>query len=109
MSDRNFIYGDPEKAFSEADQTVSLKLEYPRNSLTPIEAFVAIVEYLPDDYVFDVLSNFQGPYTGHPVMARSFRVAESNVRLRTPENSGGSFGVKQAVFCLLYTSPSPRD
>ena len=97
MSDRNFIYGDPEKAFSEADQTVSLKLEYPRNSLTPIEAFVAIVEYLPDDDVFDVLSNFQGPYTGHPVMARSFRVAESNVRLRTPENSGGSFGVKQAV------------
>ena len=97
MSDRNFIYGDPEKAFSDADQTVSLKLEYPRNSLTPIEAFVAIVEYLPDDDVFDVLSNFQGPYTGHPVMARSFRVAESNVRLRTPENSGGSFGVKQAV------------
>ncbi|MBO38295.1 MAG: carbon monoxide dehydrogenase [Rhodospirillaceae bacterium] len=97
MSDRNFIYGEPEKAFSDADQTVSLKLEYPRNSLTPIEAFVAIVEYLPDDDVFDVLSNFQGPYTGHPVMARSFRVAESNVRLRTPENSGGSFGVKQAV------------
>ncbi|NKB20766.1 MAG: molybdopterin-dependent oxidoreductase [Alphaproteobacteria bacterium] len=97
MSDRNFIYGDPEKAFADADQTVSLKLEYPRNSLTPIEAFVAIVEYMPDDDVYDVLSNFQGPYTGHPVMARSFRVAESNVRLRTPANSGGSFGVKQAV------------
>ena len=97
MSERNFIYGDPEKAFADADQTVSLKLEYPRNSLTPIEAFVAIVEYLPDDDVYDVLSNFQGPYTGHPVMARSFRVPESNVRLRTPANSGGSFGVKQAV------------
>ncbi len=97
MSERNFIYGDPEKAFADADQTVYLKLEYPRNSLTPIEAFVAIVEYLPDDDVYDVLSNFQGPYTGHPVMARSFRVPESNVRLRTPANSGGSFGVKQAV------------
>ena len=97
MSDRNFIYGDPKKAFADADQTVSLKLEYPRNSLTPIEGFVAIVEYLPDDDVYDVLSNFQGPYTGHPVMARAFRVAESNVRLRTPANSGGSFGVKQAV------------
>tara|TARA_Y100001936_G_scaffold182655_1_gene179879 strand:+ start:3745 stop:6714 length:2970 start_codon:yes stop_codon:yes gene_type:complete len=97
MSDRNFIYGDPDKAFAEADQTISLKLEYPRNSLTPIEAFVAIVEYMPDEDVYDVLSNFQGPYTGHPVMARSFRVPESNVRLRTPANSGGSFGVKQAV------------
>ncbi|MBD20412.1 MAG: carbon monoxide dehydrogenase [Rhodospirillaceae bacterium] len=97
MSERNFIYGDPEKAFQEADRTFSLDLEYPRNSLTPIEAFVAIVEYFPDDNVYDVLSNFQGPYTGHPVMARSFRVPESNVRLRTPANSGGSFGVKQAV------------
>jgi 2-furoyl-CoA dehydrogenase large subunit len=97
MSDRNFIYGDPDKAFAEADQTVSLELEYPRNSLTPIEGFVAMVEYQADDDVFDVFSNFQGPYTGHPVMARSFRVPESNVRLRTPANSGGSFGVKQAV------------
>ena len=97
ISDRNFIYGDPAKAFAEADETISLKLEYPRNSLTPIEGFVAMVEYQVDDDVFDVFSNFQGPYTGHPVMARSFRVPESNVRLRTPANSGGSFGVKQAV------------
>ena len=43
MSDRNFIYGDPDKAFAEADQTVSLELEYPRNSLTPIEGFVTLV------------------------------------------------------------------
>ena len=97
LSDRNFIYGDPDKAFAEADETVSLALEYPRNSLTPIEGFVAMVEYQADDDLFDVFSNFQGPYTGHPVMARAFRVPESNVRLRTPANSGGSFGVKQAV------------
>lgn len=97
MSDRNFIYGDPETAFAEADEKISLKFEYPRNSLTPIEGFVAVVEYQADEDVFDVFSNFQGPYTGHPVMARSFRVPESNVRLRTPANSGGSFGVKQAV------------
>ena len=97
LSDRNFIYGDPEKAFAEADETISLELEYPRNSLTPIEGFVAMVEYLTDDDTYDVFSNFQGPYTGHPVMARAFRVPESNVRLRTPANSGGSFGVKQAV------------
>ena len=97
ISDRNFIYGDPDAAFAEADETVSLKLEYPRNSLTPIEGFVVLVDYQADDGMYDVFSNFQGPYTGHPVMARAFRVHESNVRLRTPANSGGSFGVKQAV------------
>ncbi|MEE8333117.1 MAG: molybdopterin cofactor-binding domain-containing protein, partial [Alphaproteobacteria bacterium] len=97
MSSRDFTYGDPDAAFAEADRTVSLKIDYPRNSLTPIEGFVVLVDYQPDDGVFDVLSNFQGPYTGHPVMARALRVPETQVRLRTPANSGGSFGVKQAV------------
>ena len=97
ISDRHFVYGEPDKAFAGADRTVSLEFEYPRNSLTPIEGFVVVAEYLADDGAFDVLSNFQGPYTGHPVMARALRVPESNLRLRTPANSGGSFGVKQSV------------
>ena len=97
ISDRHFKYGDPDKAFADADRTISLEIEYPRNSLTPIEGFVALVEYQPDDGAYDVFSNFQGPYTGHPVMARSLKVPESNFRLRTPANSGGSFGVKQSL------------
>ncbi|MPY69327.1 MAG: molybdopterin-dependent oxidoreductase [Alphaproteobacteria bacterium] len=97
VSVREFSYGDPDGAFAEADRTVKLKIEYPRNSLTPIEGFVVLSEYLRDDGMFDVFSNFQGPYTGHPVMARALRVPESNLRLRTPANSGGSFGVKQSL------------
>jgi len=97
ISDREFIYGNPDQAFAEADRVVDLKIHYPRNSLTPIEGFVALVEYLPDEDSYDVFSNFQGPYTGHPIIARALRVPEPNVRLRTPSNSGGSFGVKQAV------------
>jgi len=97
ISSRDFTYGDPDAAFATAERTVRLKIDYPRNSLTPIEGFVVVVDYQADDGVFDVLSNFQGPYTGHPVMARALRVPETNLRLRTPANSGGSFGVKQAV------------
>ena len=97
ISDREFKYGDPDTAFVEADRIVDLRIHYPRNSLTPIEGFVTVVEYIPDEDSYDVFSNFQGPYTGHPVIARALRVPEPNVRLRTPANSGGSFGVKQAV------------
>ena len=97
VSERSFRYGDPETAFAQAHRTVSLRIDYPRNALTPIEGFVVIADYDPDTGVYDVLSNFQGPYTGMPVMARSLRVPESRVRLRTPAHSGGSFGVKQAV------------
>ena len=97
-SARQFSYGDPEKAFAGADRIVELEVEYPRNSLTPMECFAVVAEYHPGDGVFDVMSNFQGPFTTHPVMARALRVAGTGLRLRAPPNSGGSFGVKQSVF-----------
>jgi 2-furoyl-CoA dehydrogenase large subunit len=97
VSVREFSYGDPEGAFAAADRVVKLTIDYPRNSLTPIEGFVVVSEYERDDGMFNVFSNFQGPYTGHPVMARALRVPEASLRLRTPANSGGSFGVKQSV------------
>lgn len=97
VSDRTFKYGNPAGAFEDADRTISLNLTYPRNSLTPIEGFVVLATFDREYDLYDVLSNFQGPYTGHPVMARSMRVPETHMRLRTPSNSGGSFGIKQAV------------
>ncbi len=97
VSERSFSYGEPDAAFAAADHNISIDIHYPRNSLTPIEGFVVVADYDAENDLFDILSNFQGPFTGHPVMARSLRVPESGVRLRTPACSGGSFGVKQAV------------
>ena len=45
-----------------------------------------------------MLANFQGPFCLHPVMARALKVPGNRFRLRTPPDSGGSFGVKQAIF-----------
>ena len=39
-----------------------------------------------------------GPFTMHAVMARALKVPGNRFRLRTPPDSGGSFGVKQGVF-----------
>ena len=39
-----------------------------------------------------------GPFTLHAVMARALKVPGNRFRLRTPPDSGGSFGVKQGVF-----------
>ena len=41
---------------------------------------------------------FQGPFSIHAVMARALKVPGNRLRLRTPPDSGGSFGVKQGVF-----------
>ncbi len=98
VSVRNFNYGEPDKAFAEADHKVELTIEFPRNSQTPMEGYIVVADYLPGNNTYDVLANFQGPYTVHPVMARSLRVSGSALRIRTPQDSGGGFGVKQAIF-----------
>ena len=97
VSDRCFRYGDPDTAFAKADGRVAISCRYPRNACIPIEGFVVVAEYLGDDG-YDVVSNFQGPFSLHPVIARALGVPGSKLRLRTPRDSGGSFGVKQAVF-----------
>ena len=98
INERQFIYGDPKAVFADATHVVRTSVHYPRNSCTPMECFGLVAEYLAAEQSYDVLANFQGPYALHPVMARALKVSGSRLRLRTPADSGGSFGVKQAIF-----------
>jgi 2-furoyl-CoA dehydrogenase large subunit len=98
ISVRKFAYGDSKSAFERADARVALTCEYPRNSFTPMECYVVVAEHRPTDGSYDVLANFQGPFSTHPVMARALRVAGPKLRLRIPPDSGGSFGIKLSVF-----------
>ena len=97
-SDRSFSYGDPDRTFAEAAHRVSVEVEYPRSACTPIETYGVVAEYDPGLDAYDVLANFQGPFSIHAVIARALRVPGNRLRLRTPPESGGSFGVKQGVF-----------
>lgn len=97
-SDRHFTYGDPDRRFAEADRVVALTIDYPRNSQTPLEGYVVVADYQPGEGVYDVLCNFQGPFTVHPVMSKALRCQGAQLRIRTPAYSGGGFGVKQAIF-----------
>ncbi len=98
ISRRDFRYGDPETAFARAANRIETTVRYPRNACTPIECLGLIASYHPGDGGYDVLSNFQGPLALHPVMARALKVPGPRLRLRSPPDSGGSFGVKQAIF-----------
>ncbi|PWC52045.1 carbon monoxide dehydrogenase [Azospirillum sp. TSA6c] len=98
VNSRSFRYGDPEAAFARAARSVSVEVEYPRNSCTPMECFVVLADYDAAEDSYEVLSNFSGPFAVHPVMARALNVPGSRLRLKTPPHSGGSFGNKQAVF-----------
>lgn len=98
VSVRHFNYGDTKTAFANADRRVAITTEYPRLSYTPIECYVVVAQYDPMSDSYDVLANFQGPFSTHPVMARALRVTGAKFRVRIPPNSGGSFGIKLSVF-----------
>ena len=98
VHERSFRYGDPDAAFRTVPHRVAVAVRYPRNVCTPIEGVVVTAAWLRGDGTYEVHSNFQGPYSLHPVMARALRVPGSRLRLRAARNSGGSFGVKQSAF-----------
>lgn len=95
---RTFRYGDPEQIFATAEHIFSYSNHHPRVHSTPIETYgvIANFERAPDRYT--VWSNFQGPFTIHPVMSAALGVPSQRLRLISPPASGGSFGIKQGVF-----------
>ena len=100
-SDRSFHYGDPDRILAQAAHRISVTVKYPRNSCTPIETYGIVAEYDPGENAYDVLANFQGPFSLHPVMARALKVPGNRLRLRTPPDSGGSFGIKQGIYTYV--------
>ena len=98
ISVRQFSYGDTGAAFAAADARVRMVTDYPRLSFTPMECYVVVAQYKPTDGSYDVLANFQGPFSTHPVMAKALRVPGTKFRVRIPPDSGGSFGIKLSVF-----------
>ncbi|MGI9333709.1 MAG: xanthine dehydrogenase family protein molybdopterin-binding subunit, partial [Gammaproteobacteria bacterium] len=98
LHERCFSYGEADAAFANADRVVETTVSYPRNACTPIECLCVISQYDPGEASFEITANFQGPYTLHGVMARALGVPGNKLRLKTPADSGGSYGVKQAVF-----------
>ncbi len=98
VSVREFNYGDTKSAFANAHARVKITTDYQRLSYTPMECYVVVAQYDPTDGSYDVLANFQGPFSTHPVMARAVRVPGTKFRVRIPPDSGGSFGIKLSVF-----------
>lgn len=101
VNERHFSYGGPQKALAAAAHRISVSVEYPRNAVTPIETYGVIARYDPHGGGYDVTANFQGPFSIHAVIARALKVPGNRLRLRTPPDSGGSFGVKQGVFPFI--------
>jgi 2-furoyl-CoA dehydrogenase large subunit len=93
---RSFSYGAVEEAFAAADVVVRRTYTVPRWSCTPVECYGVVADWRGD--ALTAWANFQGPFTLHGVAAAALGLRGSKLRIITPPDSGGSFGIKASLF-----------
>lgn len=98
VSDRRFSYGDPTAALEGAHLVLRRSFRHPRSSCTPVETCGVICWWDAAAGSATAWSNFQGPFTLHGVAAAALGLPPGRLRLVSPPDSGGSFGVKAGVF-----------
>jgi 2-furoyl-CoA dehydrogenase large subunit len=101
VSDRHFHYGDVDEALAQADLVVAETFRFPRWSCTPLECYGVVCDWNAAAGTLTAWANFQGPFTLHSVAAAALGLPGSKLRLLTPPDSGGSFGIKSAVFAYV--------
>ena len=100
-SDRSFRYGDPDGAFAAADVVIAGRFDFPRWSSTPVECYGVVAVWDEASGTLTARANFQGPFTLHSVAAASLGLPGAKLRVITPPNSGGSFGIKSTVYVYV--------
>jgi 2-furoyl-CoA dehydrogenase large subunit len=73
----------------------------PSWSCTPVECYCVVAEWDVSRGALTAWANFQGPFTLHSVAAAALGLPGAKLRLLTPPDSGGSFGIKSSVFTYL--------
>jgi 2-furoyl-CoA dehydrogenase large subunit len=101
VSDRSFSYGDVDAALAQAALVVRETFRFPRWSCTPVECYGVVCDWNAAEGSLTAWANFQGPFTLHSVAAGALGLPGSKLRLITPPDSGGSFGIKSAVFAYI--------
>src|SRR5437764_4517521 len=97
-NNRRLVYGDPDRAFREADVVVKERFKFPKYGSTPIETYGVVARWDALDGVCTVWSNFMGPFIMHPLTARVLGLAENRLRFIVPPDIGGSFGIKSSIY-----------
>lgn len=97
-NDRTLEYGPIEEAFEEADHVVESEFEFPRYTSAPLETYGVIADYDRSNNSATVWSNFQGPFTMHPVVADALGMSQNDLQFKVPADNGGSFGIKAHVY-----------
>jgi 2-furoyl-CoA dehydrogenase large subunit len=95
---RRLVYGEPDRAFAEADVVIRERFRFPKFGSTPIETYGVIARWDDVEEAYTVWSNFMGPFIMHGLVARVLGVPENRLRFIVSPDIGGSFGIKSAMY-----------
>src|SRR5216117_1543922 len=95
---RRLVYGDPDRAFAEAEIVIRERFRYPKYSSTPIETYGVVATFSPLEGAYTIWANFMGPFIMHPLTARVLGVPENKLRFIVPGDIGGSFWIKSSMY-----------
>src|SRR2546426_8699513 len=98
---RRLVYGDPDRAFADAEVVIRERFKFPKYGSTPIETYGVVARWDGLDGVLTIWSNFMGPFIMHPLVSRVLGLAENKLRLLLPPDIGGSFGIKSSIYPYL--------
>jgi len=98
---RRLVYGDPDRAFADAEVVVRERFRFPKYGSTPIETYGVVARWDELDGVLTIWSNFMGPFIMHPLVARVLGLPENRLRFIVPPDIGGSFGIKSSIYPYL--------
>ena len=101
VHDRSFSYGDVDGAMAEAELVLRQTFHFPRFTCTPVECYAVVADWDATAGRLTAWANFQGPFTLHGVAAAALGLKGDRLRLLTPPDSGGSFGIKSSVFAYV--------
>jgi 2-furoyl-CoA dehydrogenase large subunit len=101
VHERVFEYGDVDAALAEADLVLRQTFHVPRFTCTPVECYAVVADWDATAGRLTAWANFQGPFTLHGVAAAALGLKGDRLRLLTPPDSGGSFGIKSSVFTYV--------
>jgi carbon-monoxide dehydrogenase large subunit len=94
---RDFIVGNPDQAFAEAEGTVKGVVQSNRITGTPIEPRGCLASFDPYEPMLTFWGSTQDPHPLRVFLAEILRVPENTVHVIQP-NVGGGFGLKQPTF-----------
>ena len=84
-----------------SDLVAEGRFAFPRWTCCPVETYGVVCDWDAAAGSLTAWANFQGPFTLHSVAAAALGLPGAKLRLITPPDSGGSFGIKATVYVYV--------